>query len=315
MRISDYSKIVNLSPTDVFLVNTDTGTKTIKASDLVSALSDMEDIPSVLTENDIGSTVTATGKSIPSLQLIKSMSDLDEVMFRELKAPYGYFGIEQDLDELMFWVRAGAWDKFAIGDYFIETTTTNEKIQWEIADKNAYLHCGDSAQAVEYNHIYCIPRDCLNTTYKYNNTDTNAGGYAASLMPANLETEANKFSAKLQGYMKNVRRLENNKGAWAWATRRIWIPSVVELTGNFGFSDSFSSCPVCHTLALYTGGNAHFLKGRGYDKSGTVRQTYWVGDPSASSNIQFCRADNFGNNNPGGNASQAFGIAPGIILG
>ena len=138
-----------------------------------------------------------------------------EVMKREIMAPYGYFGIEWNVDELMALVKAGSWDKFAVGDYFIETTSSGEKIMWEVAGKNSYLHCGDTE--LNKNHIVCCPRDCLETYYKFNTSHTNAGGYAASLMPANLETEANKFSSKLQGYMTTIRRLENNKGTWAWA--------------------------------------------------------------------------------------------------
>lgn len=311
MRISDYSKIVNLSPTDVFLVNTDTGTKTIKASDLISALSGMEDIPSVLTENDIGSTVTATGKSIPSLQLIKSMSDLDEVMFRELKAPYGYFGIEQDLDELMFWVRAGAWDKFAIGDYFIETTTANEKIQWEVAGKNLYLHYGGTEE-LKKNHIVCCPRDCLEKKYAYNTTNSNAGGYAASLMSGNLETEASKFSTKLKGYMTWIDRLENNKGAWAWAKRKIILPSIIEIFGTNGFADGFSGGASIQ-LPLFSFGSAHIYKGRGFNKANKERDAYWTADPSGYSTTAFCTVNGDGANTDTGAIGEA-SIAPLIIL-
>lgn len=217
------------------------------------------------------------------------LNNLDEsnddfkVMKREIMAPYGYFGIEQDLDTLMGYVRAGQWDKFAIGDYFIDTRTNGQKVMWEVADKNGYLHCG-----LESNNIICVPRDCLEEVQKYNTSNTNAGGFAASLMPEALETIAGTFSAKLQGYMATVRRMENNKESWARTPRRISLPSVTEMLGHQGWADQFSGGPVCHSLALFTGGNAHVTKGRGFNKSVSSSQAYWLADPSAVNNTAFC---------------------------
>ena len=245
------------------------------------------------------------------------LNNLDEtsndfaVMKREIMAPYGYFGIEQNLDTLMGYVRAGQWDKFAIGDYFIDTRTNGQKVMWEVADKNGYLHCGDTP--LESNNIICVPRDCLEETQRYNTSNTNTGGFAASLMPAALETIAGTFSAKLQGYMATVRRLENNKGGWAWASRRISLPSVNEMLGHQGWADWFSGGPVCHSLALFTGGNAHVMKGRGFNKSATSRQWYWLADPSASNTADFCYVNDIGNSGHG-YAPGAYGLAPLIVL-
>lgn len=232
------------------------------------------------------------------------------VMKREIMAPYGYFGIEWNIDSLMTLVRAGSWDKFAIGDYFIETTTTGEKIQLEVAGKNSYFHCGDTE--LNKNHIVCCPRDCLLTYYKYNNTNTNAGGYAASLMPANLETEANKFSSKLQGYMTAIRRLENNNGTLAWASRRIFLPGNPELVGFSGFADGYCG-GAFNQLPLFVGGNAHLLKGAGFNKSKAARMWYWTADPSAAYTTDFCYFTHYGNSLYY-SASTDGGVAPLIVL-
>ena len=245
------------------------------------------------------------------LSNLDKTSDDFAIMKREIMAPYGYFGIEQNLDTLMTYVKAGQWDKFAIGDYFIDTRTNGQKVMWEIADKNGYLHCGDTP--LESNNIICIPRDCLNDNKQYNASNTNTGGYAASLMPATLENIANTFSAKLQGYMTSVRRLENNKGSWAWTSRRISLPSVTEITGNKGWADARSGGPVCHSLALFTGGNAHAMKGRGFNKSEIDRQWYWLADPSAANTVTFCSVDSYGDSNDS-HASSAGGLAPLIVL-
>lgn len=246
-------------------------------------------------------------------KVIKDNADLlndYEVMKREIMAPYGYFGIEWGLDDLMALVKAGSWDKFAVGDYFIETTSSGEKIMWEVAGKNSYLHCGDTE--LNKNHIVCCPRDCLETYYKFNTSHTNAGGYAASLMPANLETEANKFSSKLQGYMTTIRRLENNKGAWAWASRRIFLPGIAELCGSNGFADGYSG-GAFNQLQLFTGGNAHILKGAGFNKKKAGRVTFSTADPSAASTTDFCLFDYNGNSGYYGAASD-LALAPLIVL-
>lgn len=245
------------------------------------------------------------------LNNLDEANDEFKIMKREIMAPYGYFGIEQDLDTLMGYVRAGQWDKFAIGDYFIDTRTNGQKVMWEIADKNGYLHCGDSP--LESNNIICVPRDCLEETQRYNTSNTNTGGFAASLMPAALETIAGTFSAKLQGYMATVKRLENNKKGWAWTSRRISLPSVNEMLGHQGWADAFSGGPVCHSLALFTGGNAHVMKGRGFNKSATSRQWYWLADPSAFNTADFCDVNTAGTSTTG-NASSVGGLAPLIVL-
>ena len=234
-----------------------------------------------------------------------------EVMKREIMAPYGYFGIEQDLDTLMGYVRAGQWDKFAVGDYFIDTRTNGQKVMWEVADKNGYLRCGDSA--LGRNNIICVPRDCLEETQQYNASNTNTGGFAASLMPAALEKIAGTFSAKLQGYMTTVRRMENNKGSYAWASRRISLPSVNEVLGHKGWADQYSGGPVCHSLALFTGGNAHVQKGRGFNKRITYSQWYWLADPTELGTARFCGVTGSGSS-AYYDASHANGLAPLIVL-
>ena len=232
------------------------------------------------------------------------------ILKREQMASYGYFGAEWNIDDLMTLVKAGSWDKFAIGDYFIETNTAGEKILFEVTGKNSYLHCGDTELTAP--HIVVSPRDCLQTYYKYNSSNTNAGGYAASLMPANLETEAKKFTTKLQGYMTTIRRLENNKGTWAWASRRIFLPGNPELVGFHGFADMWDG-GAFNQLPLFVGGNAHLLKGAGFNKSKAARMWYWTADPSAANTTYFCRFYAGGGSGNRGAANDG-GVAPLIVL-
>lgn len=313
-KIPELQATMGLVGNDMIIVElADGGTRKMTYSNLIAVIqaSLKGDEDAMMTIASISSIQTDEAGKVPSSALLKGMNDDFAIMKREIMAPYGYFGIEQNLDTLMGYVRAGQWDKFAIGDYFIDTRTNGQKVMWEVADKNGYLHCGDSP--LESNNIICVPRDCLEETQQYNTSNTNTGGFAASLMPAALETIAGTFSAKLQGYMATVRRLENNKGGWAWASRRISLPSVNEMLGHQGWADQFSGGPVCHSLALFTGGNAHVMKGRGFNKSATSRQWYWLADPSASNTACFCNVYYDGHSGDN-NASYAGGLAPLIVL-
>ena len=113
--------------------------------------------------------------------------------------------------------------------------------------------------------------------------------------------------------MATVRRLENNKGGWAWASRRISLPSVNEMLGHKCWADQYSGGPVCHSLALFTGGNAHVMKGRGFNKSAASRQWYWLADPSAANTANFCNVGSYGDPNHDG-ATSVGGLAPLIVL-
>ena len=314
-KIPELQATTGLGGSDMIIVElADGGTRKMTYSNLIAVIqaSLKGDEDAMMTIASISSIQTDEVGKVPSSALLKGMNDDFAIMKREIMAPYGYFGIEQNLDTLMGYVRAGQWDKFAVGDYFIDTRTNGQKVMWEVADKNGYLHCGDTP--LESNNIICVPRDCLEETQQYNTSNTNTGGFAASLMPAALETIAGTFSAKLQGYMATVKRLENNKGGWAWASRRISLPSVNEMLGHQGWADQFSSGPVCHSLALFTGGNAHVMKGRGFNKSAASRQWYWLADPSASNTADFCSVDNCGHSRGNGIASKALGLAPLIVL-
>lgn len=266
-----------------------------------------------LTLDNISSIQTDEDEKIPASALVKTMDDTLAILKRETMAPYGYYGIEQDIDELMTWVKAGEMHKFAIGDYFVETTSTGEKIMFEVADKNGYKYCGDLVNTFTSNHIICVARDCLETLQKFNETNTNEGGYAASLMPATLESIAATFSARLQSYMTTIRRMENNKGAWAWESRRIMLPSSTEIFGHLSWTDGYGGGPVPRSLALFTGGSAHIMKGRGFNKKDAESVFYWLEDPSATTSTNFCGVSFFGCAHYN-SASYSIGVAPQIIL-
>lgn len=182
-------------------------------------------------------------------------------------------GVEIDIDTLMGYVRAKKHDQYALGDYFVDNG-----VQWAIVARNWYSAWnfeGDGAtQRPE--HIVCMPVDFLATSYTFNDVDTNTGGYAGSKMPDHMNSEFAKLSPKTRAYCKSTRIFENNKGAWGVAERKMRLPTIVELTGNQGWANSFSGgvssqLPLCR--------NALFR---------VRKELYWAADPDAYVANKFC---------------------------
>lgn len=211
----------------------------------------------------------------------------------------GANGIQWDLDELMALVQAGKMDEFAIGDHFVDGGVT-----WRIFAKNHYPKWSfddtTSSGNVPPNHIVCLPDTSLGS-YKFNKTNTNAGGYAGSLMPANMVTEYNKLSTKLKSYVKETQIFENNKSAWAAAKRYMRLPTVIEMTGNQGWADQYSG-GVCSQFPLAQA-TKHIIKG----------YWYWLLDPVASTTEDFCSVL-FSGISSDGSASGSGGVRPEIVL-
>lgn len=276
-----------------------------------------------LTEDDILYLVRyvdgkATSKKISAATLksqLMKMGGIPEnvdVLKREIMAPYSYSDISLNIDQLREWIKSEAWDQFAIGDYVDITLTTGEQVREEITDKNPYIEHGDTP--IEVPHVSLVPRDCLITTYQYNTSNTNSGGLAASLMPANMEKEFAKLPTDVRNHCLTVRRLENNKGGWAWASRNMFLLTTEEFLGHQGWASSegySNGSPVQHALFR---GKRHVMKGAGFEKSVSTRVWYWTADPSSFSTTDFCGVAAYGEST-GTGASYSFFVAPAIVLG
>ena len=252
------------------------GSRKIKWSDLLAAIGGGE---SVVNWGEVVSVQTNDGTKIPTAALVYAMNETLTIMAREQQCINGarQKGIEWDLDELMPLVRAGKFDKFAIGDYFVDSAINQE---FAIAGKNHYPAWAFNGATSKVNHIVCCPFVGLATKYKYNaSTNTNTGGYAASLMPSNMETEYAKLSAKTRGYCVQTKIYENNKGAWAATMRSMRLPTVMEITGDRGWAstEGFSN-GVCGQLPLFKSVLFRILDA----------DWYWTADPSSFDTTNFC---------------------------
>ena len=301
-KIPELQATTDLVESDMIVVElADGGTRKMIYGDFITVIKASLEYPdeAVLSMADVVDVQTNDGTKIPTAKLVYDMYQADAVMRREMDCLNGIRekGNLIDIDTLMGYVRAGEHQKYAIGDYF-----EDNGVQWAVAARNWYpaWAFGDSVSRPE--HIVCMPVDFLATSYQFNTSNTNTGGYAGSLMPANMETEFGKLGSKVKAYCKQTRIYENNKGAWAAAMRSMRLPTIVEVTGNQGWANEGYSGGVCSQLPLCQ--NSLFR----------IRSTwYWCLDPSSSDTTYFCIVYTDGSS-PSTNASASGRVRPLIVL-
>lgn len=301
-KIPELQATTDLVESDMIVVElADGGTRKMTYGDFITVIKASLEYPNeaVLSMADVVNIQTNDKTKIPTAKLVYDMYQADAVMRREMDCLNGIKekGNLIDIDTLMGYVRAGEHHKYAIGDYF-----EDNGVQWAVAARNWYpaRAFGDSVSRPE--HIVCMPVDFLATSYQFNTTDTNTGGYAGSLMPTNMEAEFGKLGSKVKAYCKQTRIYENNKGAWAVATRSMRLPTIVEVTGNQGWANEGYSGGVCSQLPLCR--NSLFR----------IRSTwYWCLDPSSANTAPFCyiSADGISSRL---NASRSGRVRPLIVL-
>lgn len=205
----------------------------------------------------------------------------------------------------------GDFTGLELGDYFDITLTTGEKMRYAISGFNTYLNFGDT-EILTANHAIMTPVDCMAATAKMNETDTNTGGYASSLMPAYLEGVLATFPAEWRAVMRPIRRLENNKGTWAWATRTLFLLSEIEVHGHIVWADQHDGGT--RPLPLYQFSSRYRVKGLGYVSSAKgSRADWWLASPHEASTAHFCGVSGHGYSSTWG-ASNSLGVVPGFCV-
>lgn len=226
-----------------------------------------------------------------SLKEVDTIPPEVQVIMREHIAIYGGVsglwetGKSWSADELMSHVGNSEFNKFAIGDFI---PTTNNK--WRIVAKMHYPRWAFSnSYQTEENmappHIVLMPDRPLGIQ-KYNNSDTNRGGYADSLMPARMEAEFDKLPADIKKYVTQTRIYENNKATWAAAFRNMRIPTQCEIFGHLGWTDAYGGGSPCQLDLMKN------VKHRIKD------YWYWLLDPSSASTTDFCNVLDLGFSDP-----------------
>ena len=217
-KIGELPAITDVPAGSLLIVNTENGTKKITYEDLCQAVKATLGIPTVVQSIDI----TEPG-NIPDGPVIKAAFDsVNDLLLGAATYSAGK-EIEMSWAELRAKIKTEDFSGLHIGDYKDIVLSTGEEARVDLSGFNTYMNVGDTAILTEP-HLYFTFRDCLKTTYQMNSSNTNAGGTAAAALTATVNTTIyNTLPADLRAVMKEVRRLENNKGTWAWASRKLWL--------------------------------------------------------------------------------------------
>ena len=306
-KIGELPGISDIPEGSVLVINTNDGTKKISFGDLCQAVKTALDIPTVVQSIEI----TESG-NIPDGPVIKESFDaINDLLLEAATYSYGK-EITMSWAELSAKIKTEDFSGLHIGDYKDIVLSTGEEVRVDLSGFNTYMNVGDSDILTDP-HLYFTFRDCLKTTYQMNSSNTNTGGYASSALAKTVNTTIyNTLPADLRAVMKEVRRLDNNKGGWAWASRKLWLLQETEVFGRNNWSDGFEGGGI--QLPIFAHSYRHIVKGLGKGAAASGSRTvWWLASPVASNITYFCYVNTTGFADSGV-ASRSIGVAPGFII-
>lgn len=160
---------------------------------------------------------------------------------------------------------------------------TYQNLRIVISGFNHYIHCGDREN--KKNHILWTFRNVV-LQRQMNDSDTNAGGYAASAMKTFLD---GYFAAGLGAalgsseYLYTVRRAISTKSSVAWGSYTVFLPTEVEVFGVATYGDDQNGWNTNIQFPIYSGSS--FYRCKKYNGS---RSLWWEGTPSSADSAHFC---------------------------
>ena len=227
----------------------------------------------------------------------------------------GYDGVNLNMTfaQLKAKVAAGDFSGLHLYDYIDFTTTSGEAVRAEIMGFNTMLYFGYTPMISP--HILMQTRDCLATTYTYNDEKTNERGFNASKLKTSLETILTTFPLDLKNAILECTRLESIKGSWEWSGRKLFLPTEVEVFGNVAWSEAGYGSGGSKQWEGYQRSYKRVIKGLGKGKADTgSRYAWWLSSPSASNTTNFCNVNQYGSASDY-DARGGIGVAPAFLIG
>ena len=190
---------------------------------------------------------------------------------------------------------------------------------WSIGDKKAITVSGATyqAQIIAFGHdnltgggkagITFQLENCLSTTYKMNNSDTNDGGWKSSVMrTSTMVTLFNGLASDLKAVIKPVDKItsKGNKLTTKDTTSdKLFLLSEIEIFGSIEYSVSGEGSQ----YQFYKSGNSKIKK------VGASAAFWWERSPCATNTTDFCHVGSSGNANYD-YASNSYGVAFGFCI-
>lgn len=193
---------------------------------------------------------------------------------------------------------------FAVGDEHELMLTTGELVTAVVGDFNHNTITGTTDTAA----IAFTFKNCLNTAYPVNSSNTNSGGWNNSAMRnTRMPAILNTFPAELtaDGAIKYVDVLASagsQSTSLVTSSDRLRLHSIAEL----GLSYSYAASREGTRYAYYTSGNR-------VKTVGGAASVYWARSPHTGGSSSFCCVDTSGAASDVG-ASRSYGVACGFDI-
>lgn len=234
-KITELVKATSVANTDLLLLETTNGTRSISYEDMRKPIDkdiDKAAEPHPFANNAAAHNGIFRGKNLTNVYTV---------------------------DQIVAKIANGTFEDLYIGDYFditISTSyTTNEKVRCILAGFDMYWNNGDTA--FNRHHAVIVPKNCFNKTAAMNPTNTTVGGFIGSDM---WKTILPAYQTALQAALGNhilLHRtlltntinadLNSNAGAgfkgassnWEWIDTYLSLLSEIQVYGSNVFSSSF----------------------------------------------------------------------------
>ena len=207
-----------------------------------------------------------------------------------------------EYDDAWAWIKARItavnYAGLNIGDY-IPWTLGSETIWSQIAGIDTYYRTGDTEIG---HHIDFISKDCMATTYKWNETNNNNGSavnaapWMVSALKASLDGLVVSLPAGLQGVVIEKRALLelrysssgtlSNSTTFAWNNMgKLWVPTEYEIFGGIIWGTKPYSAGQGIQYPIFTQTYKYRSKGAGHN---AARSHWWVSSVISGDNTACC---------------------------
>ena len=248
MKITDYEKVQSLAANHIFLIDGDSGTKAILASDLAKGLEKLMGFENLNLELDL-SKLTQINSLAAGNKLLVGTTDgnvaiaAEDALFAVLDAfaapeMHGMVFRGKNLgtfftEEQKANIQNGTFKGFFIGDYWSIGDRT-----WRIVDINYWLNSGNTSCTTP--HLVIMPDQSLYSA-KMNETNITTGGYVGSQMYtanlANAKTLVNSAfgSANILNHREYLTNAVSNgyPSAGAWYDSTVELPNEIMMYGSY----------------------------------------------------------------------------------
>lgn len=307
-KITELVQATSIVNTDLLLLETANGTRSISYQDLKKPIDDA---------------VTDAAKPRPFANNAAAHNSI----------PRGKDLTSLGVNEICRRIANGTFEDLYIGDYFDITINAegSEVVRCILAGFNMYLHNGNDDFAT--NHAVIVTKNCLKTLHAMNPTNTTVGGFVGSNMWTTVLPLYNTaFGSVLGSHLLSHKtlltkemnaELASNAGAgfkgassgWDWYETKLSLLSEIQVYGSNVCSSSFydTGCDNLQ-LPLFALDPTAKVCGRGGNGAGSeiTRQWYWLRNVASASG--FAGVGNDGASYYG-SASGSSGVRPLFCIG